>query len=112
MKPLRGIMETSDWGDAKTFRVSCDCHDPEHDVNMWIEVDGDADTKDVQVAFYVDTWTPFWDKKFNRFKAAWDILFKGVHRQQHHMILSKKAALNFADAIADTVLELDTREKS
>jgi hypothetical protein len=106
MKPLRNIMEASDFGDAKSYRVGCDCTDPEHDVHMWIEVDSDSDTRDVQLSFYVDTWTPFWDKKFNRFKAAYDILFKGINRQQHHMILSEKAAECLTGTITQAIKDV------
>lgn len=110
-QPAQGIMQTSEWPDAKTYTIACECTDPDHQVNMWIEVDSDNDTQDVQVAFYVDTWTPFWDSKFNRFKAAWDILVKGVNRQEHHMILRKQAALNFASTIETVVGELEAASK-
>lgn len=106
-KPARGIMQTGDWPDAKSFHVECDCTSPDHAVRMWIEVDQDKETADVQVGFYVDTWTPFWDMKFNRFKAAWDILVKGVNRQEHHLLLNKQAALNFAETIKREVEEMD-----
>ena len=105
--PAQGIMQTASYSDGKSYVVACECSDPEHQVNVWIEVDGDEETQDVQVAFYVDTWTPFWDKKFNRFKAAWDILVKGVSQQQHHIILRKQAALNFANVIESTVKDLE-----
>ena len=108
--PAEGISLNSDWGDAKSYRISCDCGSPEHDVNMGVEVDGDEDGRDVQVGFYVDTWTPFWDSKFNRFKAAWDILVKGVNRQEHHMILRKQAALNFAETIKQAIKDVETHK--
>lgn len=106
MKPLRNIMETGDWGDAKCYRVGCDCSDPTHDASMWIEVDSDSDTRDVQLTFYVDTWTPFWDTKFDRFKAAYDILFKGINRQQHTMILNEKAAECLTGTITQAIKDV------
>lgn len=108
-KPAQGIMLQNDWGDAKTYHIECECTDPDHAVKMWIEVNGDTEVQDVEVSFYVETWTPFWDTKFNRFKAAWDILVKGVNRQEHHMILKKQAALNFAGAVTDTVKQLENK---
>ena len=107
--PAQGIMQTGDWKDAKSFHIECECTDSNHAVNMWIEVDGDKDIQDVQVGFYVDTWTPFWDTKFNRFKAAWNILVKGINRQEHHILLNKQAALNFAGAITETVKQLENK---
>lgn len=105
--PAEGISLNRDWGDAKSYRITCDCGSPEHDVNMWIEVDGDKDVQDVQVGFYVEGWTPFWETKFSRIRAAWDILFKGYHKQEHHMILRKQAALNFAETIKQAIADVE-----
>ena len=106
-KPANGIMLTNDWGDAKTFHIECECTDPDHAAKMWIEVDREKDFDAVNVSFYVNTSNPFWAEGYNRFRAAWDILVKGVHTQEHHMLLNKQAALNMADAIKHTVKELD-----
>jgi hypothetical protein len=38
-------------------------------------------------------------------------LFKGVHKQEHHMLLNKQSALNFAEAIKTTVAELEVANK-
>jgi len=40
-------------------------------------------------------------------KAVYEILFKGVHKQEHHMLLDKQSALNLAAAIESTVKELE-----
>lgn len=110
-KPANGILQTGKWPQAESYHIECDCTDSSHAVRMWVEIDEDKDTQDVQVGFYVDTWTPFWDKKFNRFKAAWDILVYGVNRQEHHIILSKQAALNFSTTIQESVKRLDQKRK-
>ena len=106
-KPANGIMLTNEWKDAKTFHIECECTDPDHAAVMWIEVDREKDFDAVNVSFYVNTSNPFWEKGYNRVRAAWDILVKGVHQQEHHMILHRQAALNMADAIRRTVKELD-----
>lgn len=109
-KPAHGIMQTGDWNDARSFRVSCDCQSTDHDVNMWIEVNRDTEDPklaDVEVSFYVTTWTPLWDGWGQRFKAAFDILFNGMYKQEHHLILNKQSAINFADAIKTSVKELE-----
>ena len=106
-KPANGIMLTNDWKDAKSFHIECECTDPDHAVDMWIEVDQDEDLSNtVNVSFYVKTTNVFWKKGYNRFRAAWDILTKGVHQQEHHLILHRQAALNMANAITRTVKEL------
>ena len=107
-KPAEGIMLTKDWGDAKTFHIECDCSATDHSVQMWIEVQRDPDVPDIELSFYVTTWTrEFWKDWPARLRAVWDILVKGVHKQEHHMLLNKQAALNLAEAIKSTVNELD-----
>lgn len=107
MKPLKGVMKTGDWNDAKSFRIACECQDVNHDVNTWIELQTDNDTKEITVGFFVETQTPFWKEGFNRIKAAWDVLFKGFHRGEHHLILDREAALNFSNVILDSVKEIE-----
>ena len=108
--PASGISLDKDFDDAKVFNVECDCSSDDHAVKMWIEVQRDRDIPDVEVSFYVTTWTKnFWNNWPARIRAAYDILFKGVHKQEHHMLLNKQSAINFAQAIKDTVRELDNK---
>jgi hypothetical protein len=109
-RPAQGISLDKDFGDAKVFNVECDCSSDDHAVKMWIEVQRDQDIPDVEVSFYVTTWTKnFWSNWPARIRAVYDILFKGVHKQEHHMLLNKQSALNFAEAIKDTIDELDKK---
>lgn len=107
--PAEGIMLLNKWDNAKSFHIECSCGSEDHSAKMWIEVQKDTDIPEVEVSFYVTTWTPFWDSNFNRIKCAWDVLTKGVHRQEHHMILTKQAALNLAKVLEQTVNELDNQ---
>lgn len=109
--PAQGISIANDFGDAKVFNVECDCTSDDHAVKMWIEVQRDKDIPDVEISFYVTTWTPFWNESWSRFKAAYEVMFKGVHKQEHHMILNKQSAINFAHAILSTVDELEAANK-
>lgn len=107
--PAEGIMLLNKWDNAKSFHIECLCGSEDHSAKMWIEVEKDQDISQVEVSFYVTTWTPFWDAKWSRFKAAYEVLFKGVHKQEHHMILSNQAALNLAKVLEQTVIELDNQ---
>lgn len=104
--PAEGVMLLNSWNDAKNFHIECSCGSADHSTKMWIEVQQDKDIPEVEVSFYVTTWTPFWDSSWSRFRAAYEVLFKGVHKQEHHMILSKQSALNLAKVIEKTVSEL------
>ena len=107
--PAQGISIDNDWGDARTFNVECDCSSDDHAVKMWIEVQRDKDIPDVEVSFYVTTWTPLWKGWGQRLRAVYEILVKGVHKQEHHMLLNKQSALNFAEAIKSTIKDLEKR---
>lgn len=108
--PASGISVERVFEDARVFNVECDCTSDDHAVKMWIEVQRDRDVSDVEVSFYVTTWTKdFWNNWPARFRAVYDILVKGVHKQEHHMLLNKQSAINFAQAIKDTVEELDNK---
>jgi len=40
--------------------INCDCTDPDHSADMWIEVNHDADIETVDVIFYVKTTNEYW----------------------------------------------------
>jgi hypothetical protein len=102
-QPATGISLDSEFDDAKIYTVNCDCHSSNHSVNMWIEVAGDQDSKQVEVSFFVKTSTPF----INRLRVLWSILTTGVYFQEHQLVLNKQAALNLSTAISKTVKELE-----
>ena len=107
--PAQGIMLTKDWSDAKTFHVECECTDPDHAVQMWVETDLDKDIDAINVSFYVKTTNAFWKEGYSRIRAAWEILTKGVHQQEHHLLLDQQSAINFAGAITNSIKELEKR---
>jgi hypothetical protein len=107
-KPAEGISTTGVWDDARSFRIGCECTDETHSVDAWLEVNRDADIPSVELAFYVNTWTPYFANWGERLRAVVDILFKGVHKQ-HTLLLKKQAALNVADAITSTVKLLEEK---
>lgn len=102
-QPAEGVSCTGIWNDARSFRIGCDCTDPNHDVNMWIEVKHDSEVKEVEVGFYVEGISPFWSQGWSRIKAAWQILTQGYHRSEHHLLLKPQAAMNMAEAIKTNV---------
>ena len=105
-KPAQGISLTADFGNSRNYKVECDCGSDDHSAHMWIEVNHDKEINEVEVSFYVTTWTPLWTGWGARLRAVYDILVKGVHKQEHHMLLKPQAALNLAKTIENTVNEL------
>ena len=103
--PAQGILKTSDWGDAKTYQVICECTDPNCTHDLWVE----ADDHDVTVTIYVTTKTEFWSK--SRWRQIWDILTTGYTKQQTTICLPQQVALNYAETLKSAVKDVDEFRK-
>jgi len=101
--PALGIMTTGEYEDSRSFRVACDCHDNSHDVDVWIEVEPDTETRDITVTFYRELDTPFWESGFNRFREAWRILVHGRSRFSGSLIVREETAQTLCDAIRSSI---------
>lgn len=110
-EPLQGIMKTSEYDDAVSFRVACDCHDNLHDVDVWIEVERDDEVHEITVTFYRELDTPWWEKGFNRFREAWRILVHGRSRFSGSLIMRPEAADHLCAAIQTSVQRLQKKTK-
>ncbi len=107
--PIKNIMQVSDWPDSKSFRIGCECQDPNHDV--WMSVSLDKDIKDITLEFYVRTQTPFWKEGFNRFKIAWEVLIKGYYESEHHLMLDKQSSLNLVNTLKNMINRLEKEKQ-
>ena len=54
--PAEGILKRHSWGDAITYQVTCECHDSDHDHNVWVE----ADDHRVTVTTYTTQKSKWW----------------------------------------------------
>jgi hypothetical protein len=107
--PALGIMTTDLYDDCRSFRVACDCHDRDHDVDVWIEVEPDQDVRAVNVTFYRELDTPFWEPGFNRFREAWRILVHGRSRFSGALTVREETAQALCDAIRSSCDLLKTK---
>ena len=103
--PAEGIMKTNDWGDSKVYKVVCDCGQPDHEHNVWIE----ADEANVSVQIYVDVKSPFWS--MNRFKQIWILLTKGYLKHETVISMSKQQAINYAETLKKAVTDVEEFRK-
>jgi hypothetical protein len=110
-RPAEGISQTSDTDTYKSYHVECECTSADHALDVWIEVNAD-DTQLIEMTIYANLWTPVFNNFLDRVAAAWNILFKGIHKQQHSMLLSKQAALNFSETIKKSISELEQHKKN
>lgn len=109
--PAEGIMKTNDWGDSKVYRVACNCQDPDHNHNVWIE----ADAHDIIVTVYTTGKTNFWSK--TRWYHIWTLLTKGYVDTESSVHLTQQQAYNYANTLLSAVDDVkkfkeDRKEKS
>lgn len=95
--PAEGILKTNDWGNTKTYRVTCECSNPDCDHNVWIE----ADDHDVVVTVYTTTKTNFWSKK--RWQHIWTLLTKGYVDTESAICLKEQSAFNYAHTLLSAI---------
>jgi len=107
--PVKNIMRTGDYGDAHAFRVACDCHSNQHDLDVWIEVKPDTDCSDITLTFYKDIYVPFWKTGYNRLLEAWRVLFTGYATRQGDFIMDKATARQLCATIERSIQDLERK---
>ena len=105
--PAEGIMFQKQWDNGKSYTIACDCGSNDHNVNMWINVEGDKEFQKVITTFYVQTTTPWYS--MNRWRQIWEILTTGYLKQESSLILSKQSAINLASTIKTVIIELENK---
>lgn len=102
-KPAMGILQTADWPDAKSYLVECECTDPGHVHNVWVEKDKDLDS--ISVTVYTKQTSTFW--KVSRWKMMWQLLTKGYVELESTILLGKQQAINYAETLKSAVKDLE-----
>lgn len=123
--PAAGIMKTSDYGDSKYYRISCQCGQPSDDIILNVDVDDHGIT--------VHTWTTvktcWWKERFNTFDSIhnpliytlkriandainrttviWQVLTKGYIEMEAWTMMDKQQALNFAHTLETAIADVD-----
>jgi hypothetical protein len=103
--PAEGIMKTNDWGDSRVYRIACNCHDENHNHNMWVE----ADDSDIVVTIYTTGKTNYWSK--TRWYHIWTLLTKGYIDTESSVHLSKQQALNYAETLKSAITDVEEFRK-
>ena len=107
--PVKNIMRTGNYGDAHAFRVACDCHSNQHDLDVWIEVNPDTDCSDITLTFYKDIYVPFWKSGYNRVLEAWRVLFTGHATRQGDFIMDLATARQLCATIERSIQDLERK---
>ena len=104
--PALNISKSGEWNDAVAYKITCDCHDNDHTVDMWIEVDPDTELKDITISFHVQTTAPFWEKGCTRFKLMWQLLTTGYYKSEHYFIMNEQTATTLIDVLKKDLVKL------
>jgi len=99
--PAEGIYKHREWGDSVMYGVPCECTDPTHQHNVWIE----ADETGVTVTTYTTQKTKWWE--LNRFKIIWTLLTKGYVEYEANIIMGEQQALNYAETLKSAVKNVE-----
>lgn len=130
-KPARGIMETGEWKDARSYLITCGCGTPEHSHQVFVE--SQPDTRDVTVTIYTTEYTSFsgeplrlrydiendwlqsidwaWKRAVNgvirRCRLTWQLWWHGEVQYEADLILDRQTAINYAQALEQAVRDFD-----
>lgn len=133
-EPALGILKRNDWGDSKSYQVTCECGQSGHDHNLWIEADLTGITVNIYTEQSSDYWTNkieprydientiyqniywFWVGLINdwarRASLTWQILTKGYIKYEATIYMNKQQALNYADTLKTAVKEVESFHKA
>lgn len=106
-KPAQGIMLQCDYGKAKTYRVECECTDPDHSHVVDIAADEDYG---VTVEIWTISEIPIW--KMSRWKLIWQLLTKGTVKYNVALILREQQALNYVEAIKSAIQDVKNYKRN
>jgi hypothetical protein len=103
-KPATGISKIQEFSDSVCYRIECECTSHDHVVDTHIEVQRLwDDIPDISVMFYVTTYNKFPKNIRDRVKQAASILFTGVSKQEHEILLKPQAAKNWIQAVENSI---------
>jgi hypothetical protein len=98
--PAEGVLKRNNYGDAITYQVTCECHDANHDHNVWVE----ADDHRVTVTTYTTQQSQWWS--LNRWQTIWILLTKGYVKYEANIIMTEQQALNYAETLKKAIQDV------
>lgn len=110
--PATGIAKIQEFSDTVCYRIDCECTSHDHAVDTKIEVQRPwDDVPDISVMFYVTTYNKFPKNMWDRVKQAATILFTGVSKQEHEILLKPQSALNWIKAIENSINNFEKKHE-
>jgi hypothetical protein len=110
--PATGISKIQEFSDIVCYRIDCECTSHDHAVYTWIEVERIFDDiEDISVSFYLTMYNKFPESFWDRVKQAATILFTGVSKQEHEILLKPQAAKNWIQAVENSINNFEKKHE-
>jgi hypothetical protein len=103
--PADGILLRKDYGDAKVYKIVCECGDCDHSHEVWVE----AEDYGVNVTIYTQQKTRWWT--LNRWQKMWTLLTKGYVEVEANLIMGQQQALNYAETLKKAIKDVEEFRK-
>jgi hypothetical protein len=126
--PAEGILKTNDWGDSKVYKVVCECGQPDHEHNIWVEADESGVNVNIYTTVKTDCWSEelkskydiknvwlqefelFWKGLYNtlvrRLKLTKSIWIKGYVDFETTISMSEQTALNYSTTLTNAIADV------
>lgn len=131
--PAEGILKTHDWGDSKVYKVVCDCGQPDHEHNVWIEADEcgvnvniyttvktDCWSEELKPKYDIDNiwlqeiewyWKGFYNSLARKLKLTKSIWSKGYVDFETTISMNEQAALNYSTTLKNAIADVKEFKK-
>ena len=126
--PAEGIMKVGDYGNAKFYKVSCQCGSPDHDINFEVEAEEPNVNVNTYVTVKTDYWTDTIKKRYDidnpylqelewavkdifngfvaRLKLTWTVWTKGYIKCESTIAMTEQQALNYAETLKSAISDV------
>jgi hypothetical protein len=126
--PAEGILKTNDWGDSKVYKVVCECGQPDHEHNIWVEADESGVNVNIYTTVKTDCWSEelkpkydiknvwlqefewFWKGLYNtlvrRLKLTKSIWVKGYVDFETTISMDEQTALNYSTTLTNAIADV------
>jgi hypothetical protein len=130
---VEGIMKTGEYGDAKFYKVACQCGDPDHHIDFSVEAEDTGINVNVYITTKTDHWTEsvkkrydidnpylqeldwtvkdFWNAFVTRLKLTWQVWTQGYLKTESTIAMTEQQALNYAETLKSAVRDVRNFKK-
>lgn len=133
--PAEGIMKVGEYGDAKFYKVACQCGSPDHDIDFEVEAEDPNVNVNIYVKVKTDHWTEAVKKRYDidnpylqeldwtvkdiingfvsRLKLTWRVWTQGYLKTEVTVAMTEQQALNYAETLKSAVNDVKSfKEKN